>query len=67
MDENLTWAVIYTFHTHDEEFMMGQLFVNAPELTEACDLACALVNSQAEENKWSDYWVLGINVVPEYH
>ena len=67
MDENKQWAVVYTYHDHNEDFYVGVIPVNAPEMGEALRKANDPLQKSMWENRWSDYIVIGVIMMKEVH
>jgi len=67
MDEDKQWAVVYTYHDHDEDFYVGVIPVNAPEMSEALNKANEPLQKAMWENRWSDYIVVGTIMLKEVH
>lgn len=67
MDEDKQWAVVYTYHDNDEEFYVGVIPVNAPEMSGALCKANEPLQKALWENRWSDYIVIGAILIREVH
>jgi len=67
MDADKTWAVVYTYHDHDEEFFVGVMPVNAPDMLEALEKASDPLSKVMWEKRWSDYIVIGAMLIREVH
>lgn len=61
------WIVTYTWHTHEEEWLIGTKVVEGENISEAMYAVGDELNEKMEQNNWSDYWITGINVIPELH
>ena len=67
MDEDKQWAVVYTYHDKDEDFYVGVIPVNAPEMFSALEKADDPLQKAFWENRWSDYIVIGAILIREVH
>jgi len=67
MDEDKQWAVVYTYHDNDEDFYVGVIPVNAPEMGEALCKANEPLQKAMWGNCWSDYIVIGAIMMKEVH
>ena len=67
MDEDKQWAVVYTYHDHNEDFYVGVIPVNAPEMGEALRKANDPLQKAMWENRWSDYITIGVIMMKEVH
>lgn len=61
------WCVTFEMHDHEENWGISNWVVSANSLGEALDVADREICDLFEENRWSDYHITGINIVPEIH
>lgn len=66
-DLKLCWSIIAEYHDRDEVFHLRDNTVYAESIGEAIEIVDGWLADGMEVDGWSDYHIIGANIVPELH
>ena len=61
------WNVVFTWHDSDGKWHTESEIIEAATIGEAIRDADEYLADTMESEDWSDYWIIGANIVPEMH
>ena len=69
MSEQFTelWNVVYQYHDKNEVYSVKTVLVGAESIGQALSNVDSVLSEIMERESWSDYHIVGINIITELH